>query len=359
MNWLSDKSIEHLRTVTGLPDLSQTKYTCVEKIASGGMASVYLAEDTQLRRTIALKILDIPDPEKKLAARMLQEAHVIAALEHPSIVPIHDVGTLPDERVFYTMKFVKGWRLDEHVDRTSSLPELLRIFQKVCEGVGFAHARKVIHRDLKPENIMVGDFGEVLVMDWGLAKLLAPTSTAASDESTENAGPGPARNRRSPGALSPQSENLTEHGAVLGTPAYMSPEQQRGEIDRIDERTDIYALGAILDFLLRDQPENTVPDEPKRRSFWQALQKRKTRKVPKQLTAIADKALSEHKNDRYAKALEMRDDIENYLNGFRVSAYQENVLEFALRWLRQNRFLILLILTYIVAQLVIRLISRL
>ena len=359
MNWLSDKSIEHLRTVTGLPDLSQTKYTCIEKIASGGMGSVYLAEDTQLRRTIAIKILDIPDPEKKLARRMLQEAHVIAALEHPSIVPIHDVGTLPDDRVFYAMKFVNGWRLDEHVDRTSSLAELLRIFQKVCEGVGFAHAQKVIHRDLKPENIMVGDFGEVLVMDWGLAKLLAPVGTAVFDESRAKAEARPAKNRLSPRALSPQSKNLTEHGTVMGTPAYMAPEQQQGEIDRIDERTDIYALGAILDFLLRDKPENTVPDESKGSSFWKALQKKRTRKVPKQLAAITEKALSERKRDRYSNALEMRDDIENYLNGFRVSAYQENVLEIAVRWLRQNRFLIFLILTYIVAQLVIRLLSRL
>jgi len=174
MTWLSDKTLNHLRKVTNLPDLSNTKYKCLQKVASGGMGTIYVAEDTQLHRKIALKILDIPDPDGDLAQRMQQEAYIIAVLEHPSIVPIHDVGTLPDGRIFYTMKFVKGRTLTNEVKKSTAMPEFLRIFQKLCEGVAFAHSHDIIHRDLKPENIMVGDFGEVLVMDWGLAKLLSP-----------------------------------------------------------------------------------------------------------------------------------------------------------------------------------------
>jgi serine/threonine protein kinase len=359
MDWLSDKTISHLREVTELPDLGKTKYRCLERIASGGMGTVYLAEDAQLKRNIALKILDIPDPEGQLAARMLQEAHVIAALEHPSIVPIHDVGTLPDRRVFYTMKFVKGNRLDEYRDHDAALPVLLRVLEKVCEGVAFAHAHKVIHRDLKPENIMVGDFGEVLVMDWGLAKLLSleldtegqQTEKSAALDSGERAALG----RRPPG----KSGSLTEHGTVMGTPAYMAPEQQRGDIGQIDERTDIYALGAILDFLTARTQGDGEEDPKQSRVFRARFVDKRPQNIPKQLRAISAKAMSEQKSNRYENALAMRDDIERYLNGDRVAAYEENILEIVWRKMKQNKFLIFLILTYILAQLVVRLLGQL
>ncbi|MEK7726887.1 MAG: serine/threonine-protein kinase, partial [candidate division KSB1 bacterium] len=171
MPWLSDKLLQHLQTVADVPDLSATKYRVLEKFATVCIGTIYLAEDMQLRRKVALKVLHTPDDSGELAQRMLREARVLAQLEHPSIVPVHDVGELPDGRVFYVMKFVQGRRLDEYARQEQELPERLRLFQKICEAVAFAHSHGVLHRDLKPENIMVGAFGEVLVMDWGLAKV--------------------------------------------------------------------------------------------------------------------------------------------------------------------------------------------
>ena len=133
-------------------------------------------------------MIGIIDSSGELSARLLREAKIIARLEHPGIVPVHDVGTLPDGRVFYTMKLVQGQRLDQHAAELGGVPERLRTFQKICEAVSFAHAHDVVHRDLKPQNIMVGRFGEVLVMDWGLAKLLnTRTATDGENIGTEKA----------------------------------------------------------------------------------------------------------------------------------------------------------------------------
>src|SRR4029077_2474654 len=150
------------------------------RVGSGGMGTVYLAEDSALGRRVALKILDLPELRTELSVRLLREAHILARLETPGIVPVHDAGTLADGRVFYAMKFVEGKQLNQLVKSMNHpsasgadlLPDRLRIFQRICDAVGFAHARGVLHRDLKPENIMVGPFSEVLVMDWGVAKIL-------------------------------------------------------------------------------------------------------------------------------------------------------------------------------------------
>src|SRR5215467_13292766 len=171
MNFLSDKAIERLREAAEIPDLTGTRYRLLERVARGGMGVVYAAEDEKLQRRVALKVLDVPGSDSDLASRLIREARILAQLEHPGIVPVHDVGTLADGRVFYTMKFVEGQRLDQHVADLKSVPDRLRIFLRICEAVAFAHNRGVLHRDLKPANIMVGPFGEVLVMDWGLAKL--------------------------------------------------------------------------------------------------------------------------------------------------------------------------------------------
>ena len=193
------------------------------------MATVYLARDRELGREVALKVMRLPEPAAGIAERLRQEARILAQLEHPGLVPVHDVGTLPDGRVFYAMKRVRGRRLDEHLRDSRSLPERLRLFERICLTVAFAHAQGVIHRDLKPANVMVGPFGEVLVLDWGVAKLR-----------DEGLGPAPL----STGPTGP----ATAHGAVVGTPGYMPPEQARGL--PVDARADVFALGRILESML-------------------------------------------------------------------------------------------------------------
>src|SRR5580700_8092743 len=141
MNWLSDEAIARLQTASALPDLAGTRYRLIERVGSGGMGTVYLAEDSVLGRRVALKILDLPELRVDLSARLLREAQILARLEHPGIVPVHDAGHLADGRVFYAMKFVEGERLDRFSERDGTLPGRLRIFQRICDTVAFAHTR--------------------------------------------------------------------------------------------------------------------------------------------------------------------------------------------------------------------------
>jgi serine/threonine protein kinase len=381
LNWLSDKLVSHLRSVADLPDLSGTKYRLLEKFSRGGMGTIYLAEDLKLGRKVAVKVLHTPDVSGELSARMTREARIIARLEHPSIVPVHDVGELPDGRVFYVMKFVQGSRLDQYAQDTRSLPDLLRIFQKVCEAVAFAHAHGVIHRDLKPENIMVGAFGEVLVMDWGLAKIVGAEGGGQRAESRgpraegeerraqgeerevkgENGKPSiEVRGSRIENQKSEIQNPETLHGTVMGTPAYMAPEQKRGEIDQLDQRTDVYALGAILSFLLIGHSEVGLAQQksPSSTTIPSASPTSLNPKIPKSLAAICTKAMAEKKTQRYAGALDVANDIERFLNGLAVSSYKENIFEKAWRWLKQYRFIVLLVLIYLVVRILFIILLR-
>ena len=170
MKWLSDETVNRLRTAIEVPDLSGTRYRPLELLGRGGMGVVWLAEDGVLNRKVALKILDIADEQGVLAERLALEAQTLASLEHPGIVPVHDAGTLADGGVFYCMKYVQGETLEQHVNSLKSIPERLLMIQRLAEPLAFAHSKGVLHRDLKPSNIMIGPFGEVLIMDWGLAK---------------------------------------------------------------------------------------------------------------------------------------------------------------------------------------------
>src|SRR6185369_15726683 len=243
MKWLSDDKLNYLRTVVANPDFSSTKYTFIKELGRGGMGTVYLAQDRELNRLVAIKVLNTPELTEDLRNRMVREAQIIARLEHPGIVPVHDAGTLPDGRVFYAMKYVRGSRLDEYAAENDSIRDRLRKFQAVCDAVAFAHAHGVIHRDLKPQNIMIGSFGEVLVLDWGVAKILRAEVSSEADT------------LMLPAAGTTKAGD-TAHGTVIGTRQYMSPEQARGEIDQLDERSDIYSLGAVFYFLLTDQAPN-------------------------------------------------------------------------------------------------------
>ena len=318
MKWLSDQALDRLRAAAEMPDLNGTGYALLDKLGEGGMGGVFRVQDTTLGRQVALKVIGIVDSSGELSARLLREAKIIARLEHPGIVPVHDVGTLPDGRVFYTMKLVQGRRLDQHAAELGGVPERLRTFQKICEAVSFAHAHDVVHRDLKPQNIMVGRFGEVLVMDWGLAKLLnTRTATDAEKIGTEKA--------RDEQALGTD----TGHGVILGTPGYMAPEQARGEVAAIGPRADVYSLGAVLKFLLEGAGAGSGP-------------------TPKALAAIAGKATAEDAEQRYGSVEELASDVAHYLDGLPVRAYPEGPIRRAWRWVIKNRAWILLIVAYLV-----------
>ena len=260
MKPLSDKAIERLRAGAEEPDLAGTRYRLLERVARGGMGVVYAAEDEKLERRVALKVLDVPGTDGDLATRLMREARVLARLEHPGIVPVHDVGTLADGRVFYTMKFVEGQRLDKFIEGVASVQDRLRLFLRICEAVAFAHARSVLHRDLKPANIMVGPFGEVLVMDWGLAKILHAEKQIAEGHVDPEATIFEKPKLSGDANESTKSSAITGHGTVMGTPGYMSPEQARGEVEVLDARSDIFSLGALLRFLLTQKtPAGIAP----------------------------------------------------------------------------------------------------
>jgi serine/threonine protein kinase len=325
MKWLSDGAVERLRqsaAAEGAPDLSGTRYRVAGWLGRGGMGAVYLAEDTALERRVALKVLDRPDPSGELAARMLREARILAQLEHPGIVPVHDVGRLAGGRVFYTMKYVEGRRLGEHLGANTLLADRLRIFLRITEAVAFAHARGVIHRDIKPDNVMVGPFGEVLVMDWGIAKVLRDPHAEAEAETVVSTAPP----RGAP--------SETAHGSVLGTPGYMPPEQARGEVERLDARADVYALGAMLRFLVT----GAAPGEAASPAG---------KPAPRPLAAVCAKAMAAEPERRYPSAAGLAADVSRYLDGLPVSAYKESLVERAARIASRHRVWIILLLTYL------------
>ncbi len=340
--FLADDIVAHLSEVVGAPQLGGTKYRILGPLGRGGMATVYRAEDAALGREVAVKVsLELGSPA--LAARLVREAEVIARLEHPSIVPVHDVGTLPDGRVFYVMKLVRGARLDAWARAEPRLRSRLRMFQRVCEAIAFAHAHGVLHRDIKPENVMVGEFGEALVMDWGIAKELG---RAPLDESLAGA---------APDALAdtlPATNAATARGDVMGTPAYMAPEQARGDIDSLDARTDVYALGGILYYLLALRPpfsgSNLHEVLAKVHAEMPTPLRDVDRDIPRPLAAACMKAMAKSPDDRYPTALALSSDVGSYLDEEPLAAYRENALERIARFTSRHRTILSLLAAYLV-----------
>jgi serine/threonine protein kinase len=334
VKFLSDRVVDRLRQSADMPDLSGTRYQLLERVARGGMGVVYAALDEMLGRRVALKVLDVPIAGGDLARRLNREARVLARLEHPGIVPVHDVGTLADGRVFYAMKFVEGQRLDKYIEAVPSLPDRLRLFLRICDAVAFAHARGVLHRDLKPANVMVGAFGEVLVMDWGLAKILREQSAEMPEEDPEatvlhvpEADDGPADGM--------EATQVTGQGTVLGTPGYMSPEQAAGDVAHLDERSDIFSLGAVLRLLC------TAPATANSHLRWRR---------DKALEAICAKATESNPASRYVSVSELSADVSRYLDGLPVSARKETIFDKAARLYRRHTVAILLIAAYLLVR---------
>jgi serine/threonine-protein kinase len=304
MKPLSDAALERLRDAVDRPDAGD-RYEIHELLGRGGMGAVYRATDRVLQREVALKVLTTELEQEDIARRLEREARVLAVLEHPGIVAVHDAGRLADGRPYYVMRLVRGRRLDDE-GRLTGRGQLLRLFLSVCDAVSFAHSRGVIHRDLKPANVMVGEFGEVLVLDFGIAKLQAP------------GGPAAPRDAKAPVDGS--------NSLAVGTPGFMAPEQLVS--GAVDARTDVFGLGAMMrDLLGRD--------------------------VPPALRAIIARATSARAEDRYQTVDAMAADVRAWLDGMAVSAYAEPLWEWVVRFYRRNSALILLLLAYLVVRLFI------
>jgi serine/threonine protein kinase len=339
VKWLSDSVIEHLCRVCDWPNLDGTSYEIVDELGHGGMASVYLATDRKLDRQVALKVLRVGKTGQLLESRLLEEARIIAGLEHPGIVPVHDLGVLPDGRVYYAMKLVKGKRLDEAMESAGDLFSLLRMFEKICHAVAFAHAHHVIHRDLKPQNVMVGPFGEVLVLDWGVAKIMQSRTEVSTEAPGEQA--------------NLAHVHHTDHGTVLGTPGYMAPEQACGEVESVDKRSDVYALGAILYFLLTGR--HPGPITPGDSATWSMTPPPRALKpsVPKPLEGICLKAMSAACLDRYQSVEDLSRDVGRYLAQLPVEAYREGAIDTLRRLFAKYRTAIVLIVAYLIVRIVL------
>ncbi|HEX5269042.1 MAG TPA: protein kinase [Gemmataceae bacterium] len=318
------------------PQLRSRRYVLRRFHARGGIGEVWLAEDAEIGRQVALKRLRPKRDGQE--ERFLVEAQVTGQLEHPGIVPVHDLGVDEDGRPFYVMSFIHGRTLREAIDEHHAtgpaaesgeveFSRLLEVFVKMCHAVAYAHHRGVVHRDLKPDNVMLGPFGEALVLDWGMAKILSQPEAGTGAPPVQ------------PTYSSGSSE--TQDGMVMGSPAYMAPEAAAGRAAEADARTDVYLLGGTLYHVLTGRP----PREG--RSHEEVVELAKTMPppsprrlkpdVPRALEAICLKALAHRMADRYAGAGELARDMERYLAGAPVSAYREPAHVRAFRWCKRHR----------------------
>ena len=293
MTQLDDAAVTRLRAAADVPDLGD-RYEVRGAIGHGGSSVVYAAVDRVLSREVAVKVADAYAVDAAARGRLTREARILAALQHPGIVPVHDTGVTPDGRAFYVMTLVRGAGVADTA-ASLSLPGRLELFLKICDAVAFAHAHGVLHRDLKPQNVMVGPFGEVLVLDWGVA-VLNDEAPAGADAAT-----------------------------VVGTPGFMPPEQAAGTV-AVDRRADVFALGALFDVLLGEAP-------------------------PRPLMAVVRRAQAPRPDDRYESVEALQADVRRYLDGLAVSAYPEPAAERIMRVISHYRVPIGLVAAYMAMRL--------
>src|SRR5262245_8199247 len=345
-----------------------SRYEIKQDVASGGMGTILRVWDGDLRRNLAMKVMhgrgsaskvtgdgsDGPvDPER--LGRFLEEAQITGQLDHPGVVPVHDLGIDDKGRCYFTMRFVRGRELKDVFDLAREGKEgwtrtkVLGVILKVCEAMAYAHSKGVVHRDLKPANVMVGRFGETYVMDWGLARVLGrrdshdlrlkPRAEDASALSLVRTV------RRDETELNPESPLVTMDGDVIGTPSYMAPEQARGKLEEVGPRSDVYSLGAILYYMHTGQAPYVRPGE--RVSPHTVLSRvldgpptpveKLAPHEPPELMAICTKAMARDPEQRYGSMLEVADDIQAYLENRVVRAYERGSLAEFKKWVVRNK----------------------
>ncbi len=335
--------------------LPKTRYTWLSEVGKGGLGQVWLARDNELVREVALKEVKagMSAASQQAMRRLIKEAQITGQLQHPNIVPVYEVNR--GARPFYTMKLVRGETLTKairaHHERRKagqldplSLPKLLNVFVKICEALAYAHSRGVIHRDLKPENIILGEYGEAIVLDWGLAK-----QVSSADEDSL------------PVVLTEEAaSDQTRAGATPGTLPYMAPEQARGRVDQMDAQTDIYGLGAILFEILIGEPPHKLKEttnangaapssgRPSRIDAYlkqisdepSPIAKERDPSVHVVLNAICEKAMAYSKAQRYATAKDLAADVQRFLADEPVSVLREPLSIRAQRWMKNHRTLV-------------------
>ncbi|MFH2008723.1 MAG: protein kinase [bacterium] len=356
---LSPEDVGHARPVSADPADSDVtpesagRYRLISEQGRGGIGRVMLALDTHVGRQVAIKELLIDssdDPAHRsgtpgrsvtrgMNVRFLREARVTGQLEHPSIVPVYEIGQRPDGTLYYVMRMIKGRTLASAIRAAKSVRERLQLlthFHDLCNAIAYAHSHDVIHRDIKPANVMIGGFGETIVLDWGLAKV-------KGEQGWDEQGQGERKLESGRDLQGAVDDSKTVAGQFLGTPAYMSPEQARGELGQIDEQTDIYALGAVLNEILTGAPPfraksllvllRQVEEEEPRPPI------EVEPSVPRELSAVVIKALQKDKRKRYATAGRLADEIRNYLSGEKVAAYEYSSWELVKRFVARNKTL--------------------
>jgi formylglycine-generating enzyme required for sulfatase activity/serine/threonine protein kinase len=336
----SEDSLAGLPTTAPTADAAYSmRFRRLREHAKGGLGEVFVALDSELDREVALKEIHArhaDHPESRV--RFLTEGRVTGALEHPGIVPVYGMGVYPDGRPYYAMRFIKGDSLKDAVaafhaperqgapssERSLELRQLLRRFVDVCNAIAYAHSRGVIHRDIKPGNVMLGKFGETLVVDWGLAKVVGQGDIETTESMVVSSG----------------DSALTQAGQALGTPAFMSPEQAAGRLDRLGPATDTYSLGATLYCLLTGQAPLTEKDvgvvlaKVQKGDFKPPRQVNAS--IPPALEAVCLKAMALKPEDRYASPRELSGEIERFLGDEPVTAYREPFKVRAGRWTRRH-----------------------
>ena len=320
------------------------RYTVKGEHGRGGIGRVLVAHDEHVGREIAIKEL-IPEqqgdpgnppgqPPAAVAARFMREARVTGQLEHPNIVPVYEVGRRDDGTLYYTMKLVRGKNLAEALRECGDLAERLRLlphYVDLCNAIGYAHSRGVIHRDIKTDNVMLGEFGETVVLDWGLAKVRGEKDIGVREL------------ERGIRLYQGADAGKTVDGRAIGTPAYMSPEQADGRVEDIDERSDLWSLGAVLYELLTGRPpfEGVNAFEIIGKVLSDPIEPPRTLdpEIPPELASVCDKALQRDKDARYQKASGLAEEVEAYQSGARVRAYEYSSWELLKRFVGRNKAL--------------------